>query len=113
MTAQERVYPCDRILMLNAVGDIIDGHRGKILLSDTENGRLDAQLKNRDNQVIYRFRIFPENGVCRLRIETGSYDTPTEKLARESRQIETLFFTLDELLIDALGAGETPGGFHS
>ena len=101
MTAQERVYSCDRVLMLNAVGDIIDEFEGSIILSDTGNGRLDARLKNRENLVIYRFFVFQEDSVCRLRIETGDMATPTEKLARESRQIETLFAYLDEVMVAA------------
>ena len=98
MTAQERVYSCDRILMLNAVGDIIDEFDGDIILSDTDNGRLDAKLKNMENFVVYRFSVFEEEPSCRLRIETGEKATPTEKLARESRQIETLFTFLDDVM---------------
>ena len=98
VTAQERVYPCDKVLMINAIGDIIDEFDGTITLSDTERGRLNAKLKNRDNFVNYCFSVIQEDNICRLRIETGDKTTPPEKLARENRQIETLFSFLDEMM---------------
>ena len=98
MTAQERWYSFDRVLMINAICDIIDAHDGKIINSDSENGKLSAMIKESGKPLMFRFSLKPHENECLMRIETGDKSTSIEKLSCESHHIEALFDFLDSVL---------------
>ena len=98
MTAQERWYAFDHVLMINAICDIIDAHDGKIVKSDSNNGKLNAKLKESGKDLLFRFQLIPHKNECLMRIETGDKNTSIENLSCESNSIEILFNYIDDVL---------------
>lgn len=101
MTIQEKTYPYDRVLMLNAMDDLFSALRAVILSSQTACGGADVLVQLRDGGR-YRFCLRGENGGVRLRIETA--DLPAH-LDAESRAVGALFEKIDSLLAEGIAKG--------
>lgn len=108
MTLQEKTYPYDRILMLNALDDLFGLIGARILSSQSREGVVEVCVPNKHGDSAFRFCVRSENGHSSLSIETvgGPMAGSRAQLEEESKAVHELFVQIDRLLCKS--TGETP-----
>lgn len=88
----EKIYEEDLETVMSTINDMVELQKGKIISSDTAHGKISYQTKLYGVSYTFCLVVSPENGGCRVRIDTqGGYGDP------ETR-VKQLFLLLESML---------------
>ena len=105
MTMQEKSYPYDRILMLNALDDLFRHIGARILSSESADGVVEVSVPGKKGSTCFCFRVHGEDGSSSLCIKTAGNARAgsSEELEEECRAVHGLFAQIDRLLRESAG----------